>query len=30
MSNALIRECIEEVGQEVQIEELLHIREYIG
>ncbi|MGM7685076.1 NUDIX domain-containing protein [Cytobacillus sp. Hm23] len=30
ISNALIRECIEEVGQEVQIGELLHIREYIG
>ncbi|MBT2699176.1 NUDIX domain-containing protein [Bacillus sp. ISL-40] len=28
--NALIRECIEEVGQEVEIGELLHIREYIG
>lgn len=28
--NALIRECIEEVGQQVEIGELLHIREYIG
>ena len=27
---ALIRECIEEIGQQVEIEELLHIREYIG
>lgn len=28
--NALIRECIEEVGKDVVIGELLHIREYIG
>ncbi|WP_100404098.1 NUDIX domain-containing protein [Bacillus sp. FJAT-42315] len=27
---ALVRECIEEVGKEVDIGELLHIREYIG
>lgn len=27
---ALIRECIEEVGYQVEIGELLHIREYIG
>ncbi|OZI10921.1 NUDIX hydrolase [Bacillaceae bacterium SAS-127] len=27
---ALLRECIEEVGKEVDIGELLHIREYIG
>ncbi|MGG1482846.1 NUDIX domain-containing protein [Peribacillus castrilensis] len=28
--NALLRECMEEVGEEVEIGELLHIREYIG
>ncbi|MGM0877741.1 MAG: NUDIX domain-containing protein [Bacillota bacterium] len=28
--NTLLRECIEEVGKEVEIGELLHIREYIG
>jgi ADP-ribose pyrophosphatase YjhB (NUDIX family) len=28
--NELLRECIEEVGKEVEIGELLHIREYIG
>ncbi|NDI33973.1 NUDIX domain-containing protein [Chengkuizengella sediminis] len=28
--SALIRECIEEVGKEVEIGELLHLREYIG
>ena len=28
--DALIRECIEEVGKEVEIGELLHVREYIG
>jgi len=28
--NALIRECIEEVGHRVKVGELLHIREYIG
>lgn len=28
--NALLRECIEEVGKEVEMGELLHIREYIG
>jgi ADP-ribose pyrophosphatase YjhB (NUDIX family) len=28
--DALIRECIEEVGEEVEIGELLHVREYIG
>lgn len=27
---ALIRECMEEAGKEVEIGELLHIREYIG
>ncbi|WP_311315208.1 MULTISPECIES: hypothetical protein [unclassified Bacillus (in: firmicutes)] len=27
MHDALIRECIEEVGEEVEIGELLHIRE---
>ncbi|MGE7091773.1 NUDIX domain-containing protein [Lysinibacillus sp. NPDC048646] len=27
---ALSRECLEEIGQEVAIGELLHIREYIG
>lgn len=27
---ALIRECMEEVGQRVEVGELLHIREYIG
>ncbi|YCI79744.1 hypothetical protein M1D47_21395 [Bacillus sp. R1-10] len=30
MHNALLRECMEEVGEEVEIGELLHIREYIG
>ncbi|KQL19753.1 NUDIX domain-containing protein [Cytobacillus solani] len=30
LHNALIRECIEEVGQQIEIGELLHIREYIG
>ncbi|USK71203.1 NUDIX domain-containing protein [Peribacillus asahii] len=30
IQNALIRECIEEIGQQVEIGELLHIREYIG
>ncbi|MCA1322325.1 NUDIX domain-containing protein [Bacillus tianshenii] len=30
LHNALLRECIEEVGKEVEIRELLHIREYIG
>ncbi|WP_454861344.1 NUDIX domain-containing protein [Peribacillus frigoritolerans] len=30
LNNALIRECIEEVGKEVEIGELFHIREYIG
>lgn len=28
--SALVRECIEEIGRQVQIGELLHIREYIG
>ncbi|MDP9739322.1 UNVERIFIED_ORG: 8-oxo-dGTP pyrophosphatase MutT (NUDIX family) [Bacillus sp. B2I3] len=28
--NALLSECMEEVGEEVEIGELLHIREYIG
>lgn len=28
--NTLLRECIEEIGKEVQIGELLFIREYIG
>ena len=28
--DALSRECMEEVGEEVEIGELLHIREYIG
>jgi 8-oxo-dGTP diphosphatase len=27
---ALIRECVEEIGEQVEIGELLHIREYIG
>lgn len=27
---ALIRECIEEIGQQIEIGQLLHIREYIG
>ncbi|UYZ23987.1 NUDIX domain-containing protein [Mesobacillus jeotgali] len=26
----LIRECIEEIGQQIEIGQLLHIREYIG
>ena len=30
IQQALIRECMEEVGQQVEIGELLHIREYIG
>ncbi|HEY4602453.1 MAG TPA: NUDIX domain-containing protein [Cerasibacillus sp.] len=30
LHSALKRECIEEVGQQVEIGELLHIREYIG
>ncbi|RST61187.1 NUDIX domain-containing protein [Siminovitchia terrae] len=30
IDNALLRECIEEVGKEVEIGELLYIREYIG
>ncbi|NRD78149.1 NUDIX domain-containing protein [Bacillus sp. BRMEA1] len=28
--NALIRECMEEIGVNIEIGELLHIREYIG
>jgi 8-oxo-dGTP diphosphatase len=28
--DALIRECIEEVGYEVKVRDLLHVREYIG
>ncbi len=27
---ALVRECVEEIGQEVAMGELLHIRDYIG
>lgn len=30
LQQALIRECMEEVGQQVEIGELLHVREYIG
>ena len=30
IQQALIRECMEEVGQQVEIGELLHVREYIG
>ena len=30
LRQALIRECMEEVGQQVEIGELLHVREYIG
>jgi 8-oxo-dGTP pyrophosphatase MutT (NUDIX family) len=30
LHDALIRECIEEIGQKVEIGALLHIREYIG
>lgn len=30
LEDALKRECIEEIGQEIMIGELLHIREYIG
>lgn len=30
LHEALKRECIEELGHQVDIEELLHIREYIG
>lgn len=30
LHDALIRECIEEVGLEVDIGDLLHIREYVG
>lgn len=30
LHKALVRECLEEVGQAVEIGELLHIREYIG
>jgi 8-oxo-dGTP diphosphatase len=28
--DALIRECMEEIGREVKVGELLHVREYIG
>ncbi len=30
LHQALRRECLEEVGYEVEVNELLHIREYIG
>ncbi|WP_456278972.1 NUDIX domain-containing protein [Bacillus sp. AK128] len=30
LHSALIRECMEEIGEEVEIGELLHVREYIG
>ncbi|MGF3102875.1 NUDIX domain-containing protein [Rossellomorea sp. DUT-2] len=30
LHEALKRECIEEIGREVEVGELLHIREYIG
>ena len=30
IQQALIRECMEEVGHQVEIGELLHVREYIG
>ncbi len=30
IQQALIRECMEEVGQQVELGELLHVREYIG
>ncbi|WDF02325.1 NUDIX domain-containing protein [Shouchella hunanensis] len=30
LHHTLIRECLEEVGKEVDVKELLHIREYIG
>ncbi len=30
LHKALVRECLEEIGAEVEVKELLHIREYIG
>ncbi|KAA8785802.1 8-oxo-dGTP diphosphatase [Paenibacillus sp. 4624] len=30
LKDAVARECLEEIGQAVQVGELLHIREYIG
>jgi len=30
LEEAVKRECIEEIGQEVVVRELLHVREYIG
>ncbi|MFC4598201.1 NUDIX domain-containing protein [Cohnella hongkongensis] len=30
LKDAVVRECIEEIGQEVEVEELLFVREYIG
>ncbi|WP_033542748.1 NUDIX domain-containing protein [Planococcus sp. CAU13] len=30
LSDTVRRECIEEVGKEVEVKDLLHIREYIG
>jgi 8-oxo-dGTP diphosphatase len=30
LNEALKRECIEEIGREVEVGELIHIREYIG
>lgn len=30
LTEALIRECLEEAGADVDVKELLHIREYIG
>lgn len=30
LSDAVRRECIEEIGREVEVGELLHVREYIG
>jgi 8-oxo-dGTP diphosphatase len=28
--DTVIRECLEEIGQEVEVNDLLHVREYIG
>jgi 8-oxo-dGTP pyrophosphatase MutT (NUDIX family) len=30
LSNTVKRECIEEIGEKVEVKDLLHIREYIG
>lgn len=30
LKDTVVRECLEEIGQEVEPQELLHVREYIG